>query len=91
MKIYENTTIDGLKARGIPTFNICEHYLVKPLTNTMQTLVIDVGNGKYLTVNISPESDNVDVKMHGDHKFSDFGTVKAFFNMAGAYNNETSL
>lgn len=88
MKFFENTTIDGLQSRGIPTFDACEHYYVEPHPNTKQTLVVNLGNDKYLTVNINPESDNVDVKCHGEHSFKDFGTIKAFYNMAGSYPNQ---
>lgn len=86
MEFFEKVTMDGLKAKGVPTFNKCEHFYVKPHPGTMQTLVIEIEGGKFLTVCIVPDSDNVDVKMHGDHRFSDFGTVKAFFNMKGDYD-----
>ena len=86
MNLSKAFTPYDMREIGIPTFNTCEHYVLKPDKDIMQTIVIDVGHGKYLTVNLSPESDNVDVKMHGDHRFTDFGTVKAFYNMGGAYN-----
>lgn len=88
MEFFPRTTMDGLKSKGIPTFNECEHFLIKPHPRTMQTIVIELENGKYMTININPASDNVDVKVHGEHKFNgtDFGTIKAFYNMNGMYD-----
>lgn len=88
MKFNEKVTMDDLKNKNIPTFNNCEHYLITPHPNTQQTIVIALEGGKFMTVNINPQSDNVDVKLHGDHKYSDFGTVKAFYNMNGTYDKE---
>lgn len=86
MQFYERTTMDGLKSAGIPTFNNCEHYLIKPHAGTMQTIVIQIEGGAYLTVNINPKADNVDVQMHSKtYKHHDFGQVKAFYNMNGGY------
>lgn len=86
MKFFENTTMDGLQSNDIPTFNNCEHYYILPHAKTMQTIVIRLENDKYMTININPASDNVDVMLHGEHKFNDFGNVKAFYNMNGTYN-----
>lgn len=99
MQFYDKVTMDGLKDRGIPTFNECEHYLIKPHENTMQTIVVELKGGKYMTICIMPKEDNVDVKLHGEHKHSYFfsGTststedvtgTHAFYNMAGDYNKK---
>lgn len=85
MQFYDKITINDLERTGRPTFNVCEHYLIKPHPNTMQTIVIELENEKFLTVNINPQSDNVDVQLHGEHRFQDFGNVKAFYNMADKY------
>lgn len=81
MKFNDRVTMDELKKRGIPTFNECEHFLVEPHPNTHQTLVIKLENNKFLTVNIFPQSDNVDVQFHGDHTYHEFGKIKAFFDI----------
>lgn len=88
MKLSEKLTVEEVKFSSLPTFNECDHYIVQPEDGVMQTVIIPVGNDKYLTVNINPHADNVDVKMHGDHDFKDFGTVKAFYNMNGTYDTE---
>lgn len=96
MKFHQNTTMEGLKSKGIPTFNQCEHYLIEPHPNTMQTIVIALEGGKHMTINIHPQADNVDVKMHGEHNHTHFSQgeckntnnadgVHAFFNMRGSY------
>lgn len=85
MNFYPNVTIDGLKSVEIPTFNECEHYLIEPHPGIMQTIVIKIEGGRFLTVNINPKSDNVDVQMHGEHKTQDFGDIKAYYNMNGGY------
>ena len=97
MKFIENVTMDDLKRMGKPTFNQCEHYLIKPHNNTMQTIVIELEGGKHMTININPKSDNVDVVLHGEHNHTYFSKGKvhstedtdgthAFFNMKGMYN-----
>lgn len=91
MEFNERVTMDGLKARNIPTFNNCEHFLVEPHPNTMQTLVINLGNDKYMTININPSEDNVDVQLHGEHRFHNFGQIKAFFDIAGDYTKAEEL
>lgn len=87
MKLHENVTIDDLKKVGIPTFNQCEHYLIEPKNNVMQTFVIKLNEDKYMTVCVMPNSDNVDVKIHGSHKNSVYLSsdedypIYAFYNL----------
>ena len=83
MKFVESSMEELVKMKA-PTFNVCDHY-IEPQGDKMETIVIKLENGKHLIVNINPESDNVDVKLFGDHVFKDFGTVKAFYNMRGLY------
>lgn len=76
------TTIEELPTYDYP----CKHTYINLAEGEKQTLVIEVSKGKYLTVCVIPDSDNVDVKMHGHHKFQDFGETKAFYDMSGAYS-----
>ena len=86
MLFHGNTTMDGLQSAGIPTFSTCEHYLIQPHPGTEQTIVIQIEGGAYLTVNIRPKSDNVDVQMHSPtYKSQEFGEIRAFYNMNGGY------
>lgn len=82
MEFFDKVTTDDLKGQGIPTFNNCEHYLVKPHPGTEQTVVIELEGGKYLTVNVNPKSDNVDVQLHGSHTYlkldGDDSTIHSF-------------
>lgn len=68
MKAFQRVTLEELKSNGIPTFNQGEHYIFQPDTKQNETIVIDLGNGKYMTVCIMPGADNIDVKFHGKHK-----------------------
>jgi hypothetical protein len=88
MEFFDDLTMDDLKAIGKPTYDNCEHYLIKPHPHIKQTIVIELENGKHLTVSINPDADNIDVKLHGDHSFQDLGEgdIKAFYNIRGHYN-----
>ncbi|MEB6549714.1 hypothetical protein MXL46_11510 [Heyndrickxia sporothermodurans] len=68
MKVFQHVSLEELKANGLPTFNLGEHYVFRPDTKQNETIVIDLGNGKYMTVCVMPGADNIDVKFHGKHK-----------------------
>ncbi|WP_188208306.1 hypothetical protein [Alkalibacillus aidingensis] len=76
---FKNLSKEELKQKGIPTFNNGEHYLLES-NNEQETVVINVGNGNYLTVSVVKNAKTVDVKMHSEHKFQDLGEIKAFYD-----------